>query len=103
MVPDDPDATLWYREWTVDARRYVVAFDAQRYHLEDSVQAKAVQDIETWMATKNTELAAAKRSRQRETLDRTVQDLLRHKHLTDIVQYHLMSLSIPRGRTTVQS
>ena len=54
MVPDDPDATLWYREWTVDARRYVVAFDVQRYHLEDSVQAKAVQDIETWMAAKNT-------------------------------------------------
>ena len=68
MVPDDPDATLWYREWTVDARRYVVAFDTQRYHLEDTVQAKAVQDTEMWMATKNTELAAAKRSRQRETL-----------------------------------
>ena len=42
-------------------------------------------------------------SRQRETLERTVQDLLRHKNLTDIVQYHLMSRSIARGRTTVQS
>ncbi len=43
------------------------------------------------------------RTRQRETLERTVQDLLRHKHLTNIVQHHLMSLSIPRGRTPVQS
>ncbi len=95
MEAYDAEHTLWYREWTTAERRYVVAFDYRRFHLEDTAQARAVQDVEAWIQQKNADLAAARRNRQAAPLEQALQNLLRRKHLTGIVHYTLQSRTVP--------
>ncbi len=82
----DEDATLWFREWSHQGRRLVLAFDHQRFGLEMAVQTAAIAAVQAWVQAKNTDLASAQRSRQAAPIERDLRNLLRRKHLTGIVQ-----------------
>ena len=105
-VAYDSEATLWFREWTTEDHRWVLAFDVRRFRLELAVQAAAIAAVEAWVQAKNTELAAARRARQLAPLERDLRDLLRRKHLTGIVEIEYTPCSVepqaPR-RTPVKS
>lgn len=107
MVPYDGEQTLWFREFTASGRRWVLAFDHTRFQLEWAVQAAAIAAVQAWVNQKNTELAAARRTRQAAPLERTLQDLLQRKHLRGIVQYTLTPITVqapsPRGSRAVAS
>ena len=94
----DEEATLWFREWSGTDRRWVLAFDYQRFQLEMAVQTAAIAAVEAWVHEKNMELAAARRSRQAAPVERALRDLLRRKHLTGIVKTTLTPLTLP-GRS----
>ena len=106
FVAYDQDATLWYREWSAEGHRWVLAFDQRRFHLEMAVQAAAIAAVEAWGQEKNAELAGARRSRKAAPIERDVRDLLRRKHLTGIVQTECTPLTLPAQaprRTEVKS
>jgi len=105
-VADDSEATLWYREWTTEAHRWVLAFDVRRFRLALVVQAAAMATVEAWVQAKNTELAAARRARPLAPLERDLRDRLRRKHLTGVIQIEYTPYSVaPQApqRTSVKS
>ncbi len=52
MVPYEADPQRWYREYGTEARRYVVAFDAPHFQLEDGSQTRAICEGDTGITQK---------------------------------------------------
>ena len=104
-VPDDAEATLWYREAAESAYRWVFAFDYARWRLELAVQAQAIAAVEAWVAQKTRTWPRRAATVRTDPCAGRSTDLLHRKHLTAIIHYTLTPFARPseatQGRTAV--
>jgi transposase len=75
------DDILYYREFEDDNRRYIITFDLARFLDEHQIQRNKVEQIDRWLIKKNEDLKQAKKSRNRDTLEREISKILKRFHV----------------------
>jgi transposase len=75
------DDILYYREFEDDNRRYIITFDIARFLDEHQIQRNKVEQIKRWLIKKNEDLEKAKKSRNRDTLEREISKTLKRFHV----------------------
>nr|WP_242652615.1 IS1634 family transposase [Desulfofarcimen acetoxidans] len=98
FIPFDENAFLYYREFIIDDRRYIVTFDVARFFDEHHAQLNNITYFVQLLTDKNQSLREAKKKRCKSLLEREVAAMLKRKHLKNgypsILNHLIMKLSI---------
>ena len=81
FIPFDENGFLFFREFEIDIRRYILTFDVARFLDEHNLQKRKIGQVLDWAKQKNQTLAQAKKARNREKLEREIQAVLKSKRL----------------------
>lgn len=106
--PTDDHQFFYTREGQVGQRRFIFSFDVSRFFDDISAREKRIAKAYAWIAEQNALLAAAKKSRRLETIERDVKGMLSKRKLKSMLQVTIdpiqMEVAKKDGRTrTVQT
>lgn len=81
FIPFDEDGFLFFREFQVGNRRYILSFDVTRFLDEQKMLERRIKQVLDWVQQKNQNLAQAKKARSREKLECETQMMLKRKRV----------------------
>lgn len=84
--PTDEQGFFYTREGQMGQRRFIFSFDVSRFFDDIAAREKRVAKAFSWIAEQNTLLAAAKKSRRLETIERDVKTMLSKRKLKSVLQ-----------------
>jgi len=93
--PTDENQFFYTREGVIDGRRYIFSFDVSRFFEDIASREKRITQAMAWIAEKNASLSAAKKSRNKETLERDIKQMLGKRKLKSLLQVTLAPIEIP--------
>jgi len=70
--PTDENQFFYTREGQIDQRRFIFSFDVTRFYEDIESREKRMTQAMAWITEKNASLAIAKKSRNKETIERDV-------------------------------
>ena len=80
FIPIEDDIS-YYREFEDDNRRYIILFGVARFLDEHQIQRSKVEQIQRWITQKNIDMEQAKKSRNRDVLEREIGRILKRFHV----------------------
>lgn len=89
FIPFDENGFLFFREFEIENRRYILTFDVSRFLDEHNLQRRKIQRVYDWVKQKNHTLAQAKKARNREKLEREIQSVLKRKRVRKFLDIHI--------------
>jgi len=85
FVPTD-DSLFYTREGRIGQRRFIFSFDVSRFFEDIASREKRIAKTMAWLADQNAKLAVAKKSRQKEAIERDVQKIISKRKLKSLVK-----------------
>ncbi|SPF40563.1 transposase [Candidatus Desulfosporosinus infrequens] len=79
--PTDENQFFYTREGQIDQRRFIFSFDVTRFYEDVESREKRMTQAMAWITEKNASLAIAKKSRNKETIERDVKTMLAKRKL----------------------
>jgi len=92
--PTDDNQFFYTREGRIDNRRFIFSFDVTRFFEDIKLRKKRITQAMTWIAEKNESLSAAKKSRNKETLERDVKQMLAKRKLKSLLQVAITPIEL---------
>lgn len=83
--PTDENQFFYTREGQIDQRRFIFSFDVTRFYEDIKSREKRLDQAMAWISDKNANLAIAKKSRNKETLERDVKTMLAKRKLKSLL------------------
>ena len=81
FLPTDENQFFYTREGQIDQRRFIFSFDVTRFYEDIESRKKRIAQAMTWITEKNASLAIAKKSHNKETIEREVKTMLAKRKL----------------------
>lgn len=81
FVPTDENQFFYTREGQIDQRRFIFSFDVTRFYEDVESRAKRMVQAMVWITEKNASLVIAKKSRNKEMIERDVKTMLAKRKL----------------------
>ena len=102
--PTDENQFFYTREGQIDQRRFILSFDVTRFYEDIESREKRMAQAMAWLTEKNASLAIAKKSRNKETIERDVKTMLakRKLKLLLIVTVTTIELTVTRSNGTTR-
>ena len=94
FVPTDDNQFFYTREGRVGQRRFIFSFDVTRFFEDIATRKRRIEKTMAWIAEQNASLAAAKKSRQQETVERDVQKILSNRKLKSLMKVTVMPIEV---------
>lgn len=92
--PTDEHQFFYTREGQVDQRRFIFSFDVSRFYADIASREKRITKTLAWISEKNAALSLAKKSRNKETIEREVKQLISRRKLKGLLQVAVEPLDI---------
>ena len=89
FIPFDENRFLFFREFELGNRRYIISFDVARFLDEQKKLKQRIEQVLNWVQQKNQTLAEAKKARNREKLEQEIQTTLKRKHVKKLLNIHI--------------
>jgi len=84
FIPFDENGFLFFREFELGNRRYIISFDVARFLDEQKKLKQRIEQVLNWVQQKNQTLAEAKKARNREKLEQEIQTMLKRKRVKKV-------------------
>ena len=84
--PTNDNQSFYTRQGQIDNRRFIFSFDVARFFEDIAARQKRITRAMAWVAEKNASLSAAKKSRNKETLERDIKQMLAKRKLKSLMQ-----------------
>ncbi|HUX80482.1 MAG TPA: IS1634 family transposase [Alphaproteobacteria bacterium] len=81
FLPTDENQFFYTREGQIDQRRFIFSFDVTRFYEDVGSREKRIAQAMAWITEKNASLMIAKKSRNKETIERDVKTMLSKRKL----------------------
>jgi len=81
FLPTDENQFFYTREGQIAQRRFIFSFDVTRFYEDIESRKKRIVQAMTWIMEKNASLAIAKKSRNKDTIERDVKTMLAKRKL----------------------
>ena len=94
FVPTDDNQFFYTREGRVGQRRFIFSFDVTRFFEDIASREKRIAKTMAWIDEQNAKLAVAKKSRQKEAVERDVQKIISKRRLKSLVKVTFMPIEI---------
>lgn len=99
---------LYYREFVLESRRYILFFDVARFLNEHQAQLKKIERALQWLANKNVGLAKAQKARNRESLEQDIRATMKRFRVKNYLSVQIEpcahTVTTKKGKSrTVQS
>lgn len=92
--PADGNAFFYTREGSINGRRHIFVFDVSRFFEDIASREKRIAQAMAWVAEKNASLAAAKKARNPEVLEREAKQMLGRRKLKSLLQVTLEPIEV---------
>jgi len=92
--PTDDNQFFYTREGWIGKRRFIFSFDVARFFEDIASRKKRITQATAWIAGKNASLSAAKKSRNKETLERDVKQMLAKRKLKSLLQVAIIPIEL---------
>ena len=92
--PTDDNQFFYTREGRIGERRFIFSFDVSRFFEDIASRKKRITQAMAWIAEKNASLSAAKKSRNKETLERDVKQILAKRKLKSLLQVTIIPIQL---------
>ncbi len=83
--PTDERQFFYTREGQIDQRRFIFSFDVSRFYTDIASRERRITKTLAWISEKNATLSLAKKSRNKETLEREVKQLISRRKLKGLL------------------
>ncbi|MCR4442715.1 MAG: transposase [Peptococcaceae bacterium] len=94
FVPTDDNQFFYTREGRVAQRRFIFSFDVSRFFEDIASREQRIAKVMAWIAEQNAKLALAKKSRQKELLERDVHKMLSKHKLKSLVNVTITPIEV---------
>ncbi|GAB6153239.1 IS1634 family transposase [Desulfosporosinus burensis] len=94
FVPTDDNQFFYTREGRIGKRRFIFSFDVTRFFEDIATRERRITITMTWIAEQNVKLAVAKKSRQKETVEREVQKIISQRKLKSLVKVTVTPIEV---------
>jgi len=86
FTPTDDNQFFYTREGQVGQRRFIFSFDVTRFFEDIATRERRIAKTMAWIAEQNIKLAVAKKSRQKEAIERDMQKMITKRKLKSLVK-----------------
>ena len=83
--PTDENQFFYTREGRIDQRRFIFSFDVSRFYEDIESRETRIAQAMAWIADKNASLAIAKKSRNKEAIERDIKKMLAKRKLKSLL------------------
>lgn len=94
FLPTDDNQFFYTREGRVGKRRFIFSFDVTRFFEDIATRDKRISKTMAWIAEQNTKLAVAKKSRQKEAVERDVQKIISKRKLKSLMKVTVTPIEV---------
>ena len=94
FLPTDDNQFFYTREGRVGQRRFIFSFDVTRYFEDIAARERRIAKTTAWIAEQNAKLAVAKKSRQKEAVERDVQKIISKRKLKSLVKVTVTPIEV---------
>jgi transposase len=94
FVPTDDNQFFYTREGRVGQRRFIFSFDVLRFFEDIATRERRITKTMAWIAEQNARLAVAKKSRQKEAVERDVQKIISKRKLKSLMKVTVTPIEI---------
>jgi transposase len=94
----DEQQFFYTREGRINQRRFIFSFDVSRFFADIDSREKQISKVFTWISEKNTALLAAKKSRNKEKLEREIKQMLSKRKIKSLFLVTITPIEI-KGST----
>ncbi|MFZ5986515.1 MAG: IS1634 family transposase [Bacillota bacterium] len=94
FLPTDDNQFFYTREGRVGKRRFIFSFDVSRFFEDIASREKRINKILAWTAEQNAKLAVAKKSRQKELLERDIKKMLSKYKLKSLMTVSVTPIEV---------
>lgn len=102
--PTDENQFFYTREGQFDQRRFIFSFDVTRFYEDIESRERRIAQAMAWITVKNASLAIAKKSRNKETIERDVKTMLAKRKLKSVLLVTVtpIELTVSRSNKTTR-
>ena len=94
FLPTDDNQFFYTREGRVGKRRFIFSFDVTRFFEDIATRDKRISKTMAWIAEQNAKLAVAKKSRQKEAVERDVQKIISKRKLKSLMKVTVTPIEV---------
>ncbi|GAB6172976.1 IS1634 family transposase [Paradesulfitobacterium aromaticivorans] len=94
FVPTDDHQFFYTREGRVGQRRFIFSFDVTRFFEDIATRERRITKTMAWIAEQNAKLAVAKKSRQKEAVERDVQKIISKRRLKSLMKVTVTPIEV---------
>ncbi|KLU60572.1 transposase DDE domain protein [Peptococcaceae bacterium CEB3] len=94
FVPIDDHQCFYTREGQVGQRRFIFFFDVTRFFEDIATRERRIAKTMAWIAEENAKLAVAKKSRQKEPVERNVQKVISKRKLKSLMRVRVTPFEV---------
>lgn len=92
--PTDDNQFFYTREGRIGQRRYIFSFDVSRFFQDIASREKRMAQAIAWIVEQNMSLAAAKKSRSKEKVERDVKQMLGKRKLKSLLKVTITPIEV---------
>jgi len=94
FLPTDDHQFFYTREGMVEKRRFIFSFDVTRFFEDIATRERRIAKTMAWIAEQNAKLAVAKKSRQKEAVEREVQKIISQRKLKSLLKVTVTPIEV---------
>ncbi|WP_045576918.1 IS1634 family transposase, partial [Desulfosporosinus sp. I2] len=94
FVPTDDNQFFYTREGRIGQRRFIFSFDVTRLFEDIATRERRIAKTMAWIAEQNAKLALAKKSRQKEAVERDVQKIISKRKLKSLMKVTVTPIEV---------
>lgn len=94
FLPTDDNQFFYTREGRVEKRRFIFSFDVTRFFEDIATRERRISKTMAWIAEQNAKLALAKKSRQKEAVERDVQKIISKRKLKSLMKISVTPIEV---------
>jgi len=92
--PTDDCQFFYTREGMVGKRRFIFSFDVTRFFEDIATRERRISKTMAWIAEQNAKLALAKKSRQKEAVERDVQKIISKRKIKSLMKVSVTPIEV---------
>jgi transposase len=94
FLPTDDHQFFYTREGRIGKRRFIFSFDVTRFFEDIATRERRIAKTMAWIAEQNAKLATAKKSRQKEAVEREVLKIISKRKLKSLMKITVTPIEI---------
>ncbi|GAB6153250.1 IS1634 family transposase [Desulfosporosinus burensis] len=94
FVSTDDHQFFYTREDSIGKRRFIFSFDVTRFFEDIATRERRIAKTIAWINEQNTKLAGAKKSRQKESIEREVQKIISRRKLKSLLKVTVTPIEV---------